>query len=245
LHKCAISWYNKKVQEIIMNSLKEFYNRLSAKKKIVLWVSLFFILFSIVRIIVWQAGGGTPGPRDYVKKLASDSPEVKKFAIYEVGRLKLDSAVSPLIKILKEDADPSMKRAAATSLGKINIEQLVALLCETDKNIKYTVMEILIRLDRTNVSYLMERFPEEDTETKIEMLSYVDSTSGIENKDTLLGITEDTKEDVQVRATALQMLGKYDIDADTESRLWNLYYNDPEDRIKEIAYRLVKGEEEK
>jgi len=224
-----------------MNPLKEFYNKLSDKKKIVLWVSLFFVLFSIIRIIVWQAGGGTPGPREYVKKLASDSPEVKKFAIYEVGRRGLQTAVTPLIKIVREDPDPEVKRAAAASLGKIDIEQLAALLGETQKSVKYTVMETLIKLDKANISYILERFPEEDTETKIEMLSYIDSISSTENKNTLLRITEDAKEDVQIRVTALQMLGKYDIDADTESRLWNLYYNAPEEKIKETADSLIKG----
>jgi len=225
-----------------MNSLKGFYSRLSDKKKIVLWVSLFFVLFSIVRIIVWQAGGGTPGPREYIKKLASDSPEVKKFAIYEVGRRGLQTAVTPLIKIVREDPDPEVKRAAAASLGKIDIEQLAALLGETQKNVKSTVMETLIKIDKANISYILERFPEENTEIKIEMLSYIDKISGTEYGDTLLRIAEDTKEDVQVRVKALQMLGKYDIDAETESRLWNLYYNDPEANIKEIADSLIKGE---
>ncbi len=223
-----------------MEHLKDFYSKLSNKKKIVFWVSLFFILFSIIRVIGWQAGkGGVPGPRDYIKKLASGSPEVRKFAMYEVGRLELKSAVPHLIKIVKEDADLSMKRTAATSLGRIDKEQLVALLNETGKDIKYIAMEVLIRLDKENISLIMERFPEEDSETKAKILSYVGS-AGIEYKDTLLNIAEDTKEDVQIRETALQIVGKYDIDAETESRLWNLYYNDQEDKIKEIAYSLIK-----
>lgn len=223
-----------------MEYLKEFYGNLSDKKKIVLWVSLFFILFSIIRLTVWAGKGGVPGPRDFAKKLASNSPEEKKFAIYEVSRLGMKSAVPSLVKIIKEDAEPEIKRAAAASLGKIDREQLIALLDETQKDIKYTVMEALIKVDRGNVSHLMERFSKEDAETKMLIFSYVDSVTDILYRDKMMSIGENTEEDVKIRAEALRMTAKYEMDSGTETRLWNLYYNDPEDEIKKLAYNLIK-----
>ena len=223
-----------------MMDIKEFYKGLPNRKKVILWVCLFFVLFSIIRITVWVSKGGVPGPRQFTKKLASESVEEKKFAIYEVGRLGIKSAVPMLIKIIKEDTRIDIKRAAATSLGKIDKEQLLALLDGTPKDVKYIVMETLIKLDRGNISYLIERFEKEDTETKMLILSYVDRVTDPAFKDKMLSISEDTQEDTNIRMEALRIVGKYQLDPATESRLWNLYYNDPEDRIKSLAYTLIK-----
>lgn len=223
-----------------MGYLKEFYGSLSSRRKIVLWVSLFFVVFSILRIAVWVGKGGVPGPREFVKKLASDSAEEKKFAIYEVGRLGMKSAVPQLVKIIKEDARPDIRIAAATSLGKIDRERLIALLDDTQKDVKQTVMETLVKLDRNNVSYLMERFSGEDTETKMLILSYVGLVTDAAYRDKLLPVGENTQENKAVRMKALRMTGKYPMDEGTESRLWNLYYNDADREIKKLAYALIK-----
>ncbi|GEM_PF-617097 len=223
-----------------MEYLREFYGSLSNRRKAILWVCLFFVLLSVVRIVAWVSKGGVPGPRQFTKKLASESIEEKKFAIYEVGRLGIKSAVPSLVKIVKEDPRPDIKRAAAASLGKIDKQQLVALLNETPKDVKYTVMETLIKLDRNNISYLMEKFNGEDAETKMLILSYVNLVTDNNYRDKLMSVSEDTQEDTAIRMEALRMTGKYQLDPATESRLWNLYYNDPDRNIKDLSYALIK-----
>ncbi len=224
-----------------MEHLREFYANLSDRKKIVLWVSVFFVLFSVIRITVWQTTkGGVPGPKYFAKKLASDSPEEKKFAIYEVGRLGMKSAVPSLATIIKENSDPEIKRAAAASLGKIDSDRLIALLDETKGNEKHAVMETLIKLDRKNMYLLLERFPAEDSETKKTILSFADYLSDPGHSDKILEMAENTSEDVSVRKELLGMMAGRQIDSRMETRLWNLYYHDPEDEIKKLAYTLIK-----
>lgn len=223
-----------------MEYLKEFYGSLSNRRKILLWICVFFIFLSIVKITAWASKGGVPGPREFTKKLASESIEEKKFAIYEVGRLGVKAAVPSLVRIVKEDARPDIKRAAATSLGKVDKEQLLSLLDGTPKNVKYTVMETLIKLDRDNVSQLMERFDREDAETKMFILSYIDTVTDPAYRDRMLSVGEDASQETAIRIQALRMTGKYQLDSATESRLWNIYYNDNNRDIKNLAYTLIK-----
>jgi len=224
-----------------MEKIRTFYRGLSRQRRIVFWVCLFAVFFSIVRISVWQVRKGShPGPRQYVKKLASSNPEEKKFAIYEVGRRGLKSAIPYLEKIVREDPSPEMKRAACWSMGKIDRDKLISLLDGTPKEVKYTVMEALIKLDKGNVSILMDRFSSEEEDAKLVILAYADLHGGETIPARVMETGEDTDEILKVRMAALEIAAKHAAGTDIESRLWNLYYNDKDEEIKKFSYVLIK-----
>ncbi len=232
---------------IQMEKIKKFYGGLSKQKKTIVWVCLAVVLLSIVRIAVWQATkGGLPGPKSYVKKLADGSPEEKKFAIYEVGRREMKPALPALEKILREDSSEDMKRAACWSIGKIDINRLVSLLSGSPREVKYIIMETLMKLDMKNVSVLMGIFPSEEEDVKLVILDYAaGSEAGESLYGEIMGIAGNKQESLTVRKAALETAVKHSSGADMESRLWNIYYNDTEDGMKQFARELLKKLEEK
>jgi len=229
-----------------MEKIRKFYGELSKQKKTIGWICLAVFFISVIRLAVWQAGkGGLPGPKSYIKKLASKSPEEKKFAMYEVGRREMKTALPALEKILTEDPSEDMKRAACWSIGKIDINRLTSLLGGSQKEVKYIIMESLIKLDKGNVSILMDRFSSEDEESKLKILAYADAAGDEAAAGRMMEIAEDKQEYPAVRKAALETAIKNSSGTDIESRLWNIYYNDPNDEMKQFAREMLKKLEEK
>jgi len=229
-----------------MEKIRTFYRGLSRQRRIVFWVCLFVVFSSIVRVSVWQVRKGShPGSREYVRKLASQNPNEKKFAIYEVGRRGLKSAIPSLEKIIKEDSSPEMKRAAAWGIGKIDRDKLVSLLDSAQKEVKHIIMETLMKLDRGNVSVLMDRFSSEEEGVKLEILAFADSSGREDIPARMVEIGEDTGETLKVRMAALEVAARHMAVTDIESRLWNLYYNDKNEEMKKFSYDLIKRLKEK
>ncbi|HOL21483.1 MAG TPA: HEAT repeat domain-containing protein [bacterium] len=229
-----------------MEKIKKFYKGLSKQRKIVFWVCICIVSLSIIRIVVWQATKGvSTSPRQYLKKLYSQDPDEKKFAIYELGRRGLKQALPELEKILKEDSSPDIKRAAAWSIGKIDKEKLVLLLDSTENETKDIVMEALLKLGRDNISILLKRFQSEDLATKFKILAYAEKTNDRDIYGEILKIGEDRQETIPVRKQALQIAAKNIPFSELEGTLWNLYYNDTEKEIKEFSYTLIKALKDK
>jgi len=224
-----------------MEKVKRFYRGLSPKRKMVFWVCIGIVSLSIIRIAVWQATKGvSTSPKQSLKKLYSQDPSEKKFAIYELGRTGIKQSLPELEKILREDSAPDIKRAAAWSIGKIDKEKLVSLLDSTEKETKDIVMEALLKLDRNNIYTILKRFPAEDNETKVKILTYAEKLKDRNVYKEVLKIGEAKEETIPVRKEALQIAAKNLPFPDIESTLWNLYYNDPEKEIKEFSYTLIK-----
>lgn len=229
-----------------IKKIKRFYEGLSKKRKIIFWVCIGVLFISIVRISIWQATKGvSTSPRQYIKNLYSDNPEEKKVAIYEVGRMSLKRAIPDLEKILIGDEPPDVKRTAAWSIGRIEIEKLISLLDSTKGDTKEIVMETLLKLDRKNIHLLLDRFTSEDEETKLKILKFAEKSKDRDIYLKLLKMGEQKEEKISIRKQALQIAVQNLSFADTESTLWNIYYNDPEKEMKEFSYGLIKGAKEK
>ncbi len=230
-----------------MEKIRKFYGGLSRQRRTILWICLAVVFISIVRLAVWQSRkGGLPGSKSYIKKLASDSPEEKKFAIYEVGRREMKPALPALEEILTEDSSDEMKRAACWSIGKIDLNRLLSLLGSSPKEVKYIIMETLMKLDRNNVSVLMDIFSSEEEDVKLKILDYAaGSAAGEAVYGRIMGIAEDKRESLKVRTAALETAVKHASGADMESRLWNIYYNDSDEEMKQFSHALIKELKEK
>ncbi|MCM8829516.1 MAG: HEAT repeat domain-containing protein [Candidatus Omnitrophica bacterium] len=229
-----------------MEKIKRFYSGLSKKMKVIFWTCIGVFCLSIIRISVWYATKGvSTGPRYYLKKLYSQDPEEKKFAIYEVGRIGLKQSLPELEKILRQEVSSDIKRAACWSIGRIDKEKLVSLLDSTEKDTKDIVMEALLKLDRKNISILLDRFSTEDEETKFKLIAWAEKLKDRDVYLKLLKIGEQKEELLTVRKHSLDIATKNLPFTETESILWNIYYNDPEKEMKEFAHRLIKQLKEK
>ncbi|MCM8828876.1 MAG: hypothetical protein NC902_06290, partial [Candidatus Omnitrophica bacterium] len=127
---------------------------------------------------------------------------------------------------------------AAWSLGNIDIDRLVKFLDSQDGEIRNIAMEALIKLDRNNVSYMMDRFSGEDIETKKKILGIVDSLRKQQFNDNLMEIAENQQENMEIRTMALDVL-KHTGTMELEGRLNAIFYNDPEMQIKETAKQTL------
>ncbi|MGC8804453.1 MAG: HEAT repeat domain-containing protein, partial [Candidatus Ratteibacteria bacterium] len=132
-----------------------------------------------------------------------------------------------------------VKRIAAWSLGRIDVNRLVKLLDSKDTEIKDIAMEALIKLDRNNVSYMMERFNNENTETKKKILSIVELLKKPDFNENLMEIAENKDENKEVRFQALNIL-KDTGTIELEGRLNAIYYNDPDMEMKEAAKQTLE-----
>ena len=229
-----------------MEKVKRFYRGLSPKRKMVFWVCIGIVSISVIRIGVWQATKGvSTNPRQYLKKLYSQEPSERKLAMYMLGISGIKQSLPELEKILKEDRAPDIKRTAAWSIGKLNMEKLISLFDSTEKGTKDIVMETLLNLDKNNIYTLLKKFPAEDMDTKVKILTYAEKSKDKNVYKEVLKIGEAKEEAIPIRKEALEIAAKNIPFSDIESTLWNLYYNDPEQEIKEFSYTLIKELKEK
>lgn len=224
-----------------ISKFRRFYQKIEENKKIAVWILAVIIALSLFRFCLWTTRKTrTAGPKAYMRQLNSGNAEEKKQAIYTLGKTGIKSAIPEIEQILKGDPDDGVKRVAAWSLGVLDIDRLAALLGTPQKNTKYIVMEALMKLDdKNNMAYLVQRFPEEDTEIKRKILSYIDSVYPASYQKELVKIAENSAEDKSLRLKSLEMLKKRDV-RDFENRLWNLYYNDEDEDIRNKAYEILQ-----
>lgn len=220
--------------------IKDIWENTEGRKRIFIVACTAIILLSLIRFSVWFARKHrSSGPSVYLKQLESKNTEEKKYAIYTLGQTGVVSAIPELEKILKEDPNLDIKRVAAWSLGTLDKNKLLALVDCPDKDVKYIVMETLMKMDKGNIEYLVKKFSEQDEDIKQKILSYIEYAAPHSYQEQLIEIAEKTQEPLGIRKKSLEMLKTRDIQ-EIENRLWNLYYNDPNDEIKKTVYETIR-----
>jgi len=233
-----------------MKKIIAFYKGLSQKNRIVFWVCVAIIilsLFAVGRTIYRATVSKNPTIENYMKQIRSRDPAQRETGVYTVGLYRVKEMADTLEKIIKEDPEPKIKRVAAWSLGRIDINKLAKLLDSQNKDTKDIAMDALIKLDRNNVSYLMDRFGNEDIETKKKIIGIVDSLKKPEFNDKLMEIAENQQENDEIRLLALDVI-KNTGTMDLEGRLNAIFYNDPDMQMKEAAKQtldFIKNKEKK
>ncbi|MGB9641796.1 MAG: HEAT repeat domain-containing protein [Candidatus Ratteibacteria bacterium] len=225
-----------------MNRIKVSYKGLSQKNRIIFWVCVAVILlslFGIGRTIYRATVSKNPTIENYMKQIRSKDPAQRETGVYTVGLYRIKEMADTLENMIQQDPEIKVKRIAAWSLGRIDVNRLVKLLDSKDTEIKDIAMEALIKLDRNNVSYMMQRFNNENTETKKKILSIVELLKKPDFNENLMEIAENKDENKEVRFQALNIL-KDTGTIELEGRLNAIYYNDPDMEMKEAAKQTLE-----
>jgi HEAT repeat protein len=220
-----------------MKKFKHFYNSLNKKQRISFWIAVAVILISLFRIFIvatTSSGNRNPTLQRYLKQINSRDPQQRADGVFMAGQYRIKDALPALEKILTSDKDEKIRRTAAWSIGKIDLQTLARYLDSQDSEVKSIVTETLLRMDKNNVSYLLERFNKEDEPTKTKIIEYVEASGNTSFNEKLMSIGENTDEAIAIRLKALETLGRTGT-LDLEGRLNNLYYNDPAPEISKQA----------
>lgn len=220
----------------------ELYEKVEEKKKVFLCVCAALILLSGLRFFSWATRRArTAGTRAYIQQVRAGSPEEKKYALFALGQSGNERAAPEVAQALEKDSRDDVKRVAAWSLGLLDTEKLASYLSSGDRDIREIVMETLMKLDASgNIGYLLARLEHEDREGRLRILGYMDSADKAGFASEILRIAENTREDADVRKKALEMLKTRDIEM-FENRLWNIYYNDSHEGVRETARSVIQG----
>ncbi|MCM8817432.1 MAG: HEAT repeat domain-containing protein [Candidatus Omnitrophica bacterium] len=224
-----------------MNKVIQFYKGLSQKNKIIFWVCLAVIvlsLFAIGRTIYRATVSKNPTLENYTKQIRSKDPSQRETGVYTIGLYRVNEMADALETMIKEDPEIKVKKVAAWSLGRIDINRLVKLLDSKDREIKEIAMEALIKLDKNNVSYMIDRFKNEDIETKKKIIGILETLKKPEFNEKLMEIAENQQENMEIRLIALNVL-KDTGTMELEGRLNAIFYNDPEMQMKEAAKQTL------
>lgn len=224
-----------------MEKIKSFYRSLNKKNRIIFWITFTVIIlsvFSIAKTIFRSTTSKNPTIENYVKQIRSKDVKKRETGVYIVGLYRIKEMADTLENVIKSDPEVKVRKVAAWSLGKVDINRLVKFLDSQDKDIKEIAMDALIKLDKNNVSYMMDRFQHENMETKKKILDYVQRTKNPVFNDKLMEIAENTNENVDIRSNALNIL-KDTGTIEFEGRLNSIYYNDPVPEMKEFAKKTL------
>ncbi|MCM8804160.1 MAG: hypothetical protein NC833_02765 [Candidatus Omnitrophica bacterium] len=220
-----------------MKRIIEFYKGLNQKRKVIFWVAVGIICLSILRVSIWSAKRNkTPTAKKYIKHIKSQDENEKIYGIYTVGNLKIKEILPEIEEIFQKDQNEQVKRVCAWSIGQIDFNKLLTYLDSSDKKIKDITFETILKIDKKNVDYLIERFDKEDIETKLKILSYMKSP---EYQDKLMKIIENENEDINVRKSALEIVKNVCKWEEIETSLWALYYNEKNDEMKNYVYQVI------
>lgn len=220
-----------------MNKVIEFYKNLDKKKRVIFWVCVGIIFLTILRVSIWTAKKGkTPTPKAFIKQLKSQNKNEKIYGIYNVGNLKIKEALPELEEIYQKENDEEIKRVCAWSIGQIDFNKLLTYLDSSDKKTKEITFETILKIDKKNIDYLINRFDKEDIETKLRILDYMNSPL---YQDKLMKIVENDKEDFSVRKKAVDILKEKAKFEDIETSLWALYYREQNDEMKNYVYQVI------
>ena len=96
-----------------------------------------------------------------MKGLADPAPEVRREAIAAVAALHFPHAFDPLSRIHRESADPEVRRAALSSIGKISsidaVEMLIDVVRHGDAGERDSARDLLVRSDQADATALVRR----------------------------------------------------------------------------------------
>ncbi|HXK45314.1 MAG TPA: HEAT repeat domain-containing protein [bacterium] len=196
-------------------------------------------LFAIGRTIYRATTSKNPTIENYMKQIRSKDPAQRETGVYTVGLYRVKEMADTLENMIRQDPEIKVKKVAAWSLGRIDINRLVKLLDSQNTDIKDIAMEALIKLDKNNVSYMMERFAKEDVETKKKILGVIDTLKKPDFNGSLIEVAENKDENAEIRLQALSIL-KDTGTMELEGRLNNIYYNDPATEMKEAAKHTLE-----
>jgi hypothetical protein len=123
-----------------------------------------------VRIAVMKAVGRLYFKRSFVavsRGLSDESAEVRREAINTLGRFHFRHAFDPLSRIFRETRDPEVRRAALTSLGKVQsieaLELLIEVLRHGDPGDKSAARDLLVRADHADANATLRRIAAGET----------------------------------------------------------------------------------
>ncbi|HOK56921.1 MAG TPA: hypothetical protein PKV21_00320 [bacterium] len=221
-----------------MKKVIEFYKGLNKQNRIIFWVCVGVIFLTILRVSIWSAKKDkTPTAKIFIKQIKSPNKNEKIYAIYNAGNLKIKEALPDVEDVFQKENDEEIKRVCAWSIGQIDFNKLLTYLDSSDKKIKEITFETILKIDKKNIDYLIERFDKEDTDTKFKILDYMNSP---EYQEKLLKIVENEKEEIPVRKKALEILKEKGKPEEIETPLWALYYNEQNDEMKNYVYQIIK-----
>lgn len=220
-----------------MGKIIDFYKGLSKERKIVFWVCIGVIFLSILGGSLRTAKRkNIPTAKGFIKQIKSEKKPEKIYGIYSAGVNKINEALPLIEEIFNKEKDPQIKRVCAWSMGQIDFNKLLSYLDTDDKATKEIVFETLLKIDKKNIQYIINRFDKEDEETKLKILSYM---ADPKYEDKLMKIAEDEKEPISVRKQSLEILKKVGTSS-IEARLLSLYYNEENEEIKNLSYETMK-----
>ncbi len=117
-----------------------------------------------VRIAAMKALGRLFFKRTFIALgagLSDESSEVRREAINTLGRFHFRHAFDPLSRIFRETRDPEVRRAALTSLGKVQsieaLELLIEVLRHGDPGDKSVARDLLVRADHADANATLRR----------------------------------------------------------------------------------------
>jgi len=233
-----------------MDKIKNFYKNLPKQKRIIFWVAVAVIVLSLLaigRTIYRATTSKNPTVENYMKLIRSKDPKKRETGVYTIGLYRIKEMADTLENIIKTDPEISVRKVAAWALGTIDINRLVKFLDAQDKDIKEIAMDALIKLDKNNVSYMMERFNNENEEVKRKIIGIAASVKNPSLNEKLMEIAENKDENIEIRISALNIL-KETGTMDLEGRLNAIYYSDPVSEIKDAAKQtldFIKNKEKK
>ncbi len=114
-----------------MRKIIHFYKGLSQKNKIVFWICVAVIvlsLFAIGRTIYRASVSKNPTVEKYTKQIRSKDPSQRETGVYTIGLYRVNEMADALETMIKEDPEIKVKKVAAWSLGRIDINRLVKFL---------------------------------------------------------------------------------------------------------------------
>jgi len=223
-------------------NVTEFYKGLDKGKRIIFWVAVALIFLSILKVSLWKVKSkNVPTEKKIFKQIYLSDKKKKIEGIYAIGKLKKERYLPEIEKIFKNTTDPEVKRVSAWAIGAIDVNKLKSYLDSQNKEEKRIVIETLLKIDKNNIDFLVDRFSKENKDTKLYITNFMEKEK---YADKLMDIAEDTDEETVIREKVLSLLEKVG-KSEYESRLWNLYYNDPDQDIQKAAYKTIKAIEKR
>lgn len=218
-------------------NITEFYKGLDKTKKIIFWVAIGIIFLSVLNVFIWKAKiKKLPTEKKIFKQIYLPDKKKKIEGIYAIGKLKKEKYLPEIEKIFESTDDSEIKRVSAWAIGKIDINKLKGYLDSQNEKDKRLIIETLLKIDKNNIDFLVDRFSKEDKDTKLYIMSFMEKEK---YADKLMDIAEDTDQQQDVRIKALDILKKVG-KSEFEPRLWNLYYNDSDEVVQREAYKTIK-----
>jgi hypothetical protein len=214
------------------------YRKLNKQQRIILFVCVGIIFLTVVRIGVWKASKNPRiSPRGYVRNLRSPESKTRLEAIQMVGTMRIVSAIPKLEALILSDPDESVRLAAAWNLGILDKPKLLALLKTGDTKTRLLVMETLVKFGKENLSHIEDLMDDSHNEIRLAALSAL-ANAGSQYGEKILQYAEDTEQESSFRVACLLALQRAG-GPEMVTRLFTIYYNDPDPEIKKIAQETM------